>query len=129
MASMDAEQVAALTPVVADLAHGASLRPEFEDYEWPVPGMVATMLLLPDAGGAGVAISIGAGRTGQVVSVADQVQMWAVEALWGAGRSPVWPECPEHPDTHPLQAVERSGAAVWVCPVSLHVVCHIGSLA
>jgi len=129
MAAMDAELEAALTPVVADLTHGASLHPAFEDYEWPVPGMVATMLLLPDAGGAGVAISIGADRTGQVVSLADQVQVWAVEALWGAGRSPVWPVCPEHPDTHPLQAVACRGAAVWVCPVSRHVVCAIGSLA
>jgi len=126
---MDADLEAALTPVVADLIHGASLIPEFREVEWPTQGTVATMLFLSDAGGAGIAIRSGADRIGQVVSLADQVQDWAVEALWGVGRSPVWPECPEHPDSHPLRAVERNGAAIWVCPVSLNEICRIGSLA
>jgi hypothetical protein len=48
--------------------------------------------------------------------VADQVQGWAVEALWTAGEPAVWPRCPAHPDTHPLDAAVEGGTAVWRCP-------------
>ena len=48
--------------------------------------------------------------------LADWVQEWAVEALWSLGRSATWPQCPHHPDSHPLAPVERAGRAVWVCP-------------
>jgi hypothetical protein len=125
---MDAELEAALAPVVADLISGTGLDPEFRDVDWPVDGMVATMLFLPGAGGAGISITCGAGSTDQVVSLADQVQVWAVEALWSAGRSPVWPECPEHPDAHPLQPAARDTAAIWACPVSGVEIGRIGSL-
>lgn len=129
MASMDAELEVALTPVLADLIHATSLTPEFRDIDWPIPETAATMLCLADAGGAGVSITSGADRTDQVVSLADQVQDWAVEALWAARRSPVWPECPDHPDSHPLRAIKQNGLAIWVCPVSLSEICQIGSLA
>ena len=129
MTSMDAELEEALAPVLADLTSATSLNPEFEDMDWPLKEMVGTMLFLPNAGGAGISITRGAGRTDQVVSLADQVQEWAVEALWGSGRSPVWPECPEHPDSHPLRPVARSGVAIWVCPSSQDEIGTIGSLA
>ncbi len=127
MAVMDAELEAALAPVLADLASATALAPRFEDVDWPVEGAVGTMLFLQGAGGAGVSITKSADRTDQVVSLADQVQDWAVEALSGSGRSPVWPECPEHPDSHPLRPIERSGAAFWVCPVSQDEISAIGS--
>ena len=127
MAGVDAELEAALAPVLADLTGATASNPRFEDVDWPLEGTVATMLFLPGAGGAGVWIAKGADRTDQVVGVADQVQQWAVEALWGSGRSPVWPECPEHPDSHPLMPIEQSGAAVWVCPVSHDEIRAIGS--
>jgi hypothetical protein len=123
---MDAELEAALAPVLADLTTGTSLNPNLEDVDWPLEGAVGTMLFLQGAGGAGVSIAKGADRVHQVVSLADQVQEWAVEALSGSGRSPVWPECPEHPDSHPLRPVERSGAAVWVCPVTQNEIGTIG---
>ena len=126
---MDAELAAALTPVLADLTHATSLTPEFRNIEWPVPDTVATMLFLSDVGGAGIWVTSGADRTDQVVSLADQVQDWTVEALWAAGRSPVWPECPEHRDSHPLRAIKQNGLAVWICPKSLSEIGRIGSLA
>ena len=56
----------------------------------------------------------------------DQVQEWAGEALWIAGASAVWPQCPGHPNAHPLKvtvicrtATDRNGdapVAVWQCP-------------
>jgi hypothetical protein len=127
MAGVDAELEAALAPVLADLTGATAFNPRFEDVDWPLEGTVATMLFLPGAGGAGVWIAKGTDRTDQVVRAADQVQQWAVEALWGSGRSPVWPECPEHPDSHPLMPIEQSGAAVWVCPVSHDEIRAIGS--
>jgi hypothetical protein len=129
MFAMDVELERALAPVLADLTTATAFAPEFRDVDWPVKGSVAIMLYLPGAGGAGVSISSGADRTDQVVSLADQVQDWAVEALWNAGRSPVWPECPLHPDSHPLRAIARSGAAIWACPVSQDEISPIGSFA
>ena len=125
---MDGELQRALAPVLVDLVNATALEPECQDVDWPVPGTVATMLSVPGAGGAGISLMRGTDATAGVVSVADQVQVWVVEALWSAGRSPVWPECPEHPDAHPLRAVPRSGVPVWICPVSQHQIGPIGSL-
>jgi hypothetical protein len=127
MAAMDAELEAALVPVLADLSSATALIPGFEDVDWPVEGAVGTMLFLQGAGRAGVSITKSAERADQVVSLADQVQNWAVEALSGSGRSPIWPECPEHPDSHPLRPIGRSGTALWVCPVSHDEISAIGS--
>ena len=129
MLFMDSELEAALAPVLADLTIATALDPEFRDIDLPLNEMAGTMLYLPGVGGAGVSISRGARRTDQVVSLADQVQGWTVEALWSLGRSPVWPECPEHPDSHPLRPMARSGAAIWVCPSSQDEMGTIGSLA
>lgn len=129
MAAMDAELEAALIPVMDDLTSATAMSPEFEDPEWPLQGRVGTTLFLPGAGGVGVSITSGGDRTSQVVSLADYVQEWAVEVLWQTGRSPVWPECPEHPDSHPLRPIARSGAAIWVCQVSQALIKPIGSLA
>jgi hypothetical protein len=62
-----------------------------------------------------------------VALAADQVQEWAVEALWLAGRPATWPECPEHPDAHPITAM-YDHRAVWVCPRTRHLISGIGQL-
>lgn len=64
----------------------------------------------------------------RMASVADQVQEWAVEALWRAGRPASWPECPEHPNSHPLEPVVQQDRAVWVCPKTRQLVGDIGRL-
>jgi hypothetical protein len=129
MALMDAEMADVLDVVLSDLMRTTEVSPEVRDAEWSgIEGQVGAMLWLPDAGGAGIWIMKGSDRTHQVANVADQAQDWVVEALWRAGRSPVWPECPEHPNTHPLRPVEMNRAAQWVCPVSLKAVATIGSL-
>src|SRR5262245_43989557 len=59
----------------------------------------------------------------RIASVAGQVQEWAIEALWRAGRPATWPECPGHPNAHPLTAtVQRGGLGVrWLPRGSLRL--------
>lgn len=65
----------------------------------------------------------------QVWWLADQLQEWEVEELSRAGRSATWPECPEHPNSHPLLPdVDSQDGAVWCCPRSGQVICAIGAL-
>ena len=42
--------------------------------------------------------------------------------------SPTWPECPTHPNTHPLEAAVLSDRAVWRCPKSGDAIAEIGTL-
>src|SRR5262249_16234681 len=72
------------------------------------------------SGGMGVWVpAVETSLAEQVWWLADQVQEWEVEALWRVGRSATWPECPEHPNSHPLQPdVDGEDGAVWRCPRS-----------
>lgn len=79
--------------------------------------------------GTGISINVGESWIQQVVSLADQVQECVVEALWSTGRSPIWPECPTHPDSHPIRPIARDGVAVWACPSSQEGIGPIGSIA
>lgn len=78
----------------------------------------------------GVSVERGLPFAEQIVRLADQVQEWAVEALWSARKPAVWPECPDHPDSHPLVArlVTGADAAVWCCPRTNAVKFPIGRL-
>lgn len=86
------------------------------------------MLRRPGGSGRGIFVMTHLAVAEQVASVADQVQEWAVEDLWGRGLSTSWPGCPEHPGSHPLEAVVRADRAVWVCPRSGAVVAAVGAL-
>jgi hypothetical protein len=63
-----------------------------------------------------------------IASVADPAREWAVEAHWHAGRPATWPECPEHPSSHPLTAAVREDRAVRFCPRTGHLVNDIGRI-
>ncbi len=91
----------------------------------PGPG-----LWLKDSDGTGQMIMVGLGlsRAEQLARLADQTQEWAVEALWAAGLSTNWPECPAHPRTHPLSADLDGNLAVWCCPGSGRTMALIGQL-
>ena len=65
----------------------------------------------------------------QLAQLADQVQEWAVEELWNRGRSATWPECPFHPNSHPLEPAAVAGAALWRCPKTAERVAAIGALS
>jgi len=58
----------------------------------------------------------------------DPVQEWAIEAHWHAGKSASWPECPDHPRSHPLTPVLREDSPVWTCPRTGRLICGVGQL-
>lgn len=72
-------------------------------------------------------VSVSGGRTGIVIPIdvdeparrvllADQVQDFLHEELSALGKSTSWPECPEHPNSHPLRPQIVDGTGAWVCP-------------
>ena len=64
----------------------------------------------------------------QVARLADQVQEWEIEELAAVGRSATWPECPDHPNSHPLQpGLSDQDTAVWRCPRSGRVISEVGA--
>ncbi|GGO88811.1 hypothetical protein [Wenjunlia tyrosinilytica] len=119
---MDGEFEAAFEPVLRDLRASCAVLPDVrvEDH-W-------VMLFAPDGSGQGVAVWPCQEFPDQVANLADQVQEWAVEALWSQGLPAVWPQCPDHPDAHPLTAVVSACEAVWTCPKTARQVAAVGQL-
>jgi hypothetical protein len=93
------------------------------------------LVYLSDSSGAGTGVAPlwaddGIGGEEQV---ANAVQEAAIEALWGEGKPPVWPVCPDHPGTHPLSVGRDGDALAWICPMSENpmsenVVARVGEL-
>ena len=126
---MDSALSEALAPVLRDLENSGAPLPDVRDRQWSdVPGQVTAMLYGPDGSGQGVSAMAGEPLPDRIASVADQVQEWAVEALWHAGRPATWPECPEHPGSHPLAARLRDHRAAWTCPKTGNLICAVGEL-
>lgn len=73
---------------------------------------------------AGIAINEAQSRQERLTSAASQVQDWLVERLAEHAFEPIFPPCPEHPQSHPL----NPEAGNWVCPRSRNVIAAIGSL-
>jgi hypothetical protein len=125
---MDSALAEALPPVLRDLAGSGSVLPEIREGRWGGAEQATAMLYSPGGSGQGVSASIADSLAERVASVADQVQEWAVEELCSLGRPTNWPQCPEHPDFHPLAAVVTEGRPTWACPKTAHVICEIGQL-
>jgi hypothetical protein len=120
----------ALALVMSDLAVSGPAVPQVRDVQWSdAPGQDTAMLRSQDGSGQGVWVMAGVAFPEQVASMADQVQVWAVEELAARGQPATWPECSEHPNGHPLAPLVRDGRAVWVCPMSGRVVSEIGGLS
>ncbi|GAA1585752.1 MULTISPECIES: hypothetical protein [Kribbella] len=64
----------------------------------------------------------------QVVQVAEQVQDFVHEELCRLGLPVTWPECPDHPASHPLTPALSGGHPSWQCPKSAQPVAAIGEL-
>jgi hypothetical protein len=123
--------------VLADLRAAGAIVPEVRYEAWDErPDQVCAFIgpagLAPDdrwAGSQGVWVARFGPAGQRLAALAEQVQEWEVEALAAAGRPATWPECPEHPGSHPLQSWAEDGErAVWRCPRSQRVVCGIGEL-
>lgn len=107
----DEEFTQALEAVLHDLRAQCAVRPRLEeDAEYGL------MVYAPDGSGQGLVPPVGVTPAERLAHLAEQVQEWAVEALWSEGASAAWPQCPDHPDTHPLEAAVVDGTAMWVCP-------------
>ena len=119
----DVEFSEALETVLRDLRAQCAVQPRIR-----VDDSYGIMLHAPDGTGQGFTSPLGGTATERLADLADQVQEWAVEALWSEGAPAVWPHCPAHPDTHPLAATAVAGTAVWVCPKSGATVARIGEL-
>ncbi len=112
-----------MAPVLADLRATGGPLPVVVDEEWiDDPDYASAML-----GGTGISVRLAAAGCDRIVSVADQVQEWAIEELWIRSATN-WPRCPRHPDAHPLAAVNRDGIARWACPTDGTAFTPIGSL-
>lgn len=127
---MDSKLNEALVPVLDDLRNSGGPVPDVRDAQWSnnFPGQVTAMLYAADNSGQGVSAMAFEPLAQRIASVADQVQEWAVEELCRVHRPATWPECPWHPNSHPMAAQVRDGRAAWTCPRSGHAVDRIGSL-
>jgi hypothetical protein len=126
---MDTALAEALPPVLRDLEDSGSVLPEILDDRWGGAEQATAMLYSAGGSGQGVSASIADSLAERVASVADQVQEWAIEELRSLGRPTNWPQCPEHPESHPLAAVVTGDRPTWACPKTGHVICEIGQLA
>ena len=126
---MDIALSEALAPVLVDLGNSGAPIPDVRDQPWAsFPGQVSAMLHAVDGTAQGVSAMADEPLARRIASVADQVQEWAVEALWRAGRPATWPDCPEHPNSHPLAATVWADRAVWICPKAGRLVTRVGQL-
>lgn len=122
------EQV--LNVVLRDLESSGAILPDIRDEQWSDEDeRLTAMLYGPDGSGQGVFLNVFEPVPESIASLADQVQEWAVEALWTAGLSATWPECPSHPNSHPLSATVRDDVAIWICPKTGVTVGAVGKLS
>jgi hypothetical protein len=120
-----------LAPVLNDIRATGAIVPVIGEEEHKDLGqdMVSAWLQGPDGvTGMGLRINMALPTADRLVDIADQFQEWEVEELAAEGRSATWPECPEHPKSHPLSPQVRDGAAVWSCPRNGHVEYPIGGM-
>lgn len=102
----DPEFTRALDVVLHDLRAEGAVLPRVS-----VAAGYGLMLHEPDGSGHGVRWPESGSAADRLANLADQVQEWAVEALWSAGVPAVWPHCPRHPNSHPLRATVAAADA------------------
>lgn len=115
--------------LLRDLAATGGPVPRIDWASWAEPERDSATLYGVDGAGIGVAVTVQADPPAQLVELAEQVQEWAVEALWHQQRPATWPHCPRHPNTHPLTAELVSQRAVWMCGAERVVIAPVGSLS
>jgi len=119
----------ALAPVLRDLASSGALLPDIRDEQWSgFDGQVTAMLYGPDDSGQGVFVMAGSRCRRESRRSRARSRKWAIEARWHADKSASWPECPEHPRSHPLAPVLCEDRPVWTCPRTGHLICGVGQL-
>lgn len=116
-------------PVLRDLARAGIDAPTFDGDDWIGDrDYVSSMMWGADGSGRGLSVRRAAPLEDRIAQAADQVQEWAIEdQLWASARTN-WPQCPRHPESHPLQATVAGTNAMWVCPTDQIVVAPVGGL-
>lgn len=120
-----------MAPVLRDIVASGAIRPviQEETYDGVDDEWVSVMVWGSDGTGMGVLIPTEPTTADRVASLAGQLQEWEIEELAAAGRSATWPECPAHPNSHPLEPAAADGnRAVWRCPRSGQVISQVGAL-
>jgi hypothetical protein len=117
------EVEAAAAPVLADLERarpGCVRLEQFAEDDGP------EALLRDTQDGSGTGIYLGDSHKQAweaVLHMTAEMQDVAFEVFWRP-----WPECPQHPNSHPLEPDESQGLVVWTCPASGDVVAPVGEL-
>ncbi len=135
----DAERVvlrATIEPILRDLRTSAAIVPDVveEAHDDTGPDRVPAWIQPPNSanyhgvGSQGIYVQVDLSPPERLADLADQVQEWEVEELSAAARSATWPECPLHPNSHPLAPQVRGDQAAWCCPSSGQVIAAIGAL-
>jgi hypothetical protein len=119
---------ASLDPVLRDLRAAGAIVPTVREQARDDDNNNSVIAYLVGVGTMGAWLRLGYSAAQRLADLADQVQEWEVEELAAQGRPATWPECPQHPRSHPLAAEERDGEAVWCCPKSGAIICRIGAL-
>ena len=130
----DAERTelrANLEPVLRDMRSSGAIVPDIleEAHDDLGPDCVCARIQTPGgAGSRGIRVQVSLPAPQRLADFADQLQEWEIEELVAAGRPATWPECPQHPGTHPLAPQARGDQAAWCCPASGQVISVIGAL-
>ena len=126
-----AELRANLEPILRDMHSSGAIVPNIleEAHDDLGPDCVCAWIQSPGgAGSQGIRVQASLPAPERLADLADQLQEWEVEELAAAGRPATWPECRQHPDTHPLAPQARGDQAAWCCPASGQVISVIGAL-
>jgi hypothetical protein len=126
-----AELRATLEPVLRDMRGSGAIMPDIleEAHDDLGPDCVCAWIQTPGgAGSRGIRVLVSLPAPERLADLADQLQEWEIEELAAAGRPATWPQCPQHPGTHPLAPQARGDQAAWCCPASGQVISVIGAL-
>jgi hypothetical protein len=125
------EQLAGVIDLLlADTRATSPISPEVHDYtpnEGPDDTQSA-MLVWPDGSIASIYITTTLEFSAGAVQVAEQFQSELILVLWSHDISSTWPDCPVHPNAHPLKPDASGAAPEWICPTDLSPVARIGGL-
>ncbi len=123
-------------PILRDLRSSGAIIPDVveEAHDDAGPDRVAAWIQPPGTadsgavGSQGIYVQVDLSPPERIADLADQIQEWEVEELAAAGRPATWPECPLHPNSHPLAPRAHGDQAAWWCPVSGQLIAGIGAL-
>lgn len=135
----DAERAvlrATAEPILRDLRTSGAIVPDVvgEAHDDAGPERVAAWIQPPGTGDSqavgsqGIYVQVDVSPPERLADLADQIQEWEVEELSAAGRPATWPECPLHPNSHPLAPQAQGNQAAWCCPASGQLIAVIGAL-